>query len=110
MIDFQEFKRNYINWNLPKLYAGELDVTIIELVGNVNFAEMKEFNGAARDMYVSCQWSKMDVSCQWRNMDSLLEKLAIEYLSDAAKHEYKNMIAAAEDEAGAERAFYNLNR
>ena len=101
MIDFQEFKREYINENLPKLYAGELDVTIIELVGNVNFAEMKEFNDAARDMYVSCQW---------RNMDSLLEKLAIEYLSDAAKHEYKNMIAAAEDEAGAERAFYNLNR
>ena len=101
MIDFQDFKREYINENLPKLYAGELDVTIIELVGNVNFAEMKEFNGAARDMYVSCQW---------RNMDSLLEKLAIEYLSDAAKHEYKNMIAAAEDEAGAERAFYNLNR
>ena len=101
MIDFQEFKREYINANLPKLYAGELDVTIIELVGNVNFAEMKEFNDAAMDMYVSCQW---------RNMDSLLEKLAIEYLSDAAKHEYKNMIAAAEDEAGAERAFYNLNR
>lgn len=101
MIDFQEFKREYINENLPKLYACELDVTIIELVGNVNFAEMKEFNDAARDMYVSCKW---------RNMDSLLEKLAIEYLSDAAKHEYKNMIAAAEDEAGAERAFYNLNR
>lgn len=101
MIDFQEFKREYINENLPKLYAGELDVTIIELVGNVNFAEMKEFNDAARDMYVSCQW---------RNMDALLEKLAIEYLSDAAKHEYKNMIAAAEDEAGAERAFYNLHR
>ena len=101
MTDFQEFKREYINENLPKVYAGELDVTIIELVGNVNFAEMKEFNDAARDMYVSCQW---------RNMDSLLEKLAIEYLSDAAKHEYKNMIAAAEDEAGAERAFYNLNR
>ena len=101
MIDFQEFKREYTNENLPKLYAGELDVTIIELVGNVNFAEMNEFNDAARDMYVSCQW---------RNMDSLLEKLAIEYLSDAAKHEYKNMIALAEDEAGAERAFYNLNR
>ena len=101
MIDFQDFKREYINENLPKLYAGELDVTIIELVGNVNFAEMKEFNDAARDMYVSCQW---------RNMDSLLEKLAIEYLSDAAKHEYKNMFAAAEDEAGAERAFYNLHR
>ena len=101
MIDFQDFKDEYINENLPKLYAGELDVTIIELVGNVNFAEMKEFNNAARDMYVSCQW---------RNMDSLLEKLAIEYLSDAAKHEYKNMIAAAEDEAGAEMAFYNLNR
>ena len=101
MIDFKEFKREYVNENLPKLYAGELDVTIIELVGNVNFAEMNEFNNAARDMYVSCQW---------RNMDSLLEKLAIEYLSDAAKHEYKNMIAAAEDEAGAERAFYNLNR
>jgi len=101
MIDFQDFKHEYINENLPKLYTGELDVTIIELVGNVNFAEMKEFNGAARDMYVSCQW---------RKMDALLEKLAIEYLSDVAKHEYKNMIAAAEDEAGAERAFYNLNR
>ena len=101
MIDFQDFKDEYINENMPKLYAGELDATIIEIVGNVNFEEMKEFNNAARDMYVSCQW---------RNRDSLLEKLAIEYLSDAAKHEYKNMIAAAEDEAGAERAFYNLNR
>jgi len=101
MIDFPEFKREYINANLPKLYAGELDVTIIELVGNVNFAEMKELNGAAREMYVLSQW---------RKMDALLEKLAIEYLSDAAKHEYKNMIAVAEDEAGAELAFYNLNR
>lgn len=101
MNDFQDFKREYINENLPKLYTGELDVTIIELVGNVTFAEMNEFNDAARDVYVSCQW---------RNMDSLLEKLAIEYLSSEAETEYKNMIAAAEDEAGAERAFYNLNR
>lgn len=101
MIDFQDFKREYINENLPKLYAGELDVTIIELVGNVNFAEMKEFNEAAEELWVEGFG---------KTMDSLLEKLAIEYLSDAAKHEYKNMIAAAEDEAGAERAFYNLNR
>ena len=101
MNDFQEFKREYINENLPKLYAGELDVTIIELVGNVNFDEMKEFNDAAREMHAFCQW---------RNMDSLLEKLAIEHLSSEAETEYKNMIAAAEDEAGAERAFYNLNR
>ena len=101
MIDFQEFKREYINENLPKLYAGELDVTIIELVGNVNFEEMKEFNEAANSL-----WS----GDNGNQMDALLEKLAIEYLSDAAKHEYKNMIAAAEDEAGAERAFYNLNR
>ena len=101
MIDFQEFKREYINENLPKLYAGELDVTIIELVGNVNFAEMKEFNGAAEELYLIDDGGRMD---------ALLVNLAIEYLSDAAKHEYKNMIAAAEDEAGAERAFYNLNR
>ena len=38
MNDFPEFKREYINENLPKLYACELDVTIIEIVGNVNFA------------------------------------------------------------------------
>ena len=101
MIDFQDFKREYINENLPKLYAGELDVTIIELVGNVNFAEMKEFNNSAKEMRSFCQW---------RKMDSMLEKLAIEYLSSEAETEYKNMIAAAEDEAGAERAFYNLNR
>ena len=101
MIDFTEFKHEYINENLPKLYAGELDVTIIELVGNVNFAEMKEFNNAAFNLWALGTGQPMD---------SLLEKLAIEYLSDAAKHEYKNMIAAAEDEAGAERAFYNLNR
>lgn len=101
MTDFQEFKRNYINWNLPKLYAGELDVTIIELVGNVNFAEMKEFNNSAKEMRSFCQW---------RKMDSMLEKLAIEYLSSEAETEYKNMIAAAEDEAGADKAFYNLNR
>ena len=101
MIDFQEFKREYINENLPKLYAGELDVTIIEIVGNVNFAEMKEFNEAAEELWVEGFGKTMDL---------LLEKLAIEYLSDAAKHEYKNMIAAADDEAGAERAFYNLHR
>ena len=101
MIDFQDFKREYINENLPKLYAGELDVTIIELVGNVNFAEMEEFNNSAKEMRSFCQW---------RKMDSMLEKLAIEYLSSEAETEYKNMIAAAEDEAGAERAFYNLNR
>ena len=101
MIDFPEFKREYINENLPKLYAGELDVTIIEIVGNVNFEEMKEFNEAAKLLWQEGIGEEMDV---------LLEKLAIEYLSDAAKHEYKNMIAAAEDEAGAERAFYNLNR
>ena len=101
MIDFQEFKREYVNENLPKLYAGELDVTIIELVGNVNFAEMKEFNEAAEELWVEGFGKTMDL---------LLEKLAIEYLSSEAETEYKNMIAAAEDEAGAERAFYNLHR
>ena len=101
MIDFPDFKREYINENLPKLYAGELDVTIIELVGNVNFAEMKEFNEAAEELWVEGFGKTMDL---------LLEKLAIEYLSSEAETEYKNMIAAAEDEAGAERAFYNLNR
>lgn len=101
MIDFQDFKHEYINENLPKLYGGELDVTIIEIVGNVNFEEMKEFNNAAFNLWALGTGQQMD---------ELLEKLAIEYLSDAAKHEYKNMIAAAEDEAGAERAFYNLNR
>ena len=101
MIDFQEFKREYINKNLPKLYAGELDVTIFEIVGNVNFEEMNEFNEAANSL-----WS----GDNGNPMDALLEKLAIEYLSSEAKTEYKNMVAAAEDEAGAERAFYNLNR
>ena len=101
MIDFQDFKHEYINENLPKLYAGELDVTIIEIVGNVNFYEMKAFNDYARYMYEEGAW---------RQMNALLEKLAIEYLSSEAETEYKNMIAAAEDEAGAERAFYNLNR
>lgn len=101
MIDFQDFKQEYINENLPKLYAGELDVTIIELVGNVNFEEMKEFNEAAKLLWKEGIGEKLDV---------LLEKLAIEYLSSEAETEYKNMIAAAEDEAGAERAFYNLNR
>ena len=101
MIDFTEFKHEYINENLPKLYAGELDVTIIEIVGNVNFAEMKEFNEAAEELWVEGFGKTMGL---------LLEKLAIEYLSSEAKTEYKNMIAAAEDEAGAEKAFYNLNR
>jgi hypothetical protein len=101
MIDFQDFKHEYINENLPKLYAGEFDVTIIELVGNVNFAEMNEFNEAAKLLWQEGIGEKQDV---------LLEKLAIEYLSSEAETEYKNMIAAAEDEAGAERAFYNLNR
>ena len=101
MIDFQDFKREYINESLPKLYAGELDVTIIEIVGNVNFAEMKEFNEAAANIMAGRKCLAMF---------RLLEKLAIEHLSSEAETEYKNMIAAAEDEAGAERAFYNLNR
>ena len=101
MIDFTEFKHEYINENLPKLYGGELDVTIIEIVGNVNFAEMKEFNNAAFNLLVLGTGQPME---------ELLEKLAIEYLSSEAETEYKNMIAAAEDEAGAERAFYNLHR
>lgn len=101
MIDFPEFKREYINENLPTLYACELDVTIIEIVGNVNFAEMKEFNNAAFNLWALGAG---------QSMEELLEKLAIEYLSSEAETEYKNMIAAAEDEAGAEKAFYNLNR
>ena len=101
MIDFQDFKHEYINENLPKLYAGELDVDMEQIVWNMNSEERCEFNDA-----VKLLWSE-DIG---EKLDTLLEKLAIEYLSDAAKHEYKNMIAAAEDEAGAERAFYNLNR
>ena len=101
MTDFQEFKRNYINWNLPKLYAGELDVDMEQIVWNMNSEERCEFNDA-----VKLLWSE-DIG---EKLDTLLEKLAIEYLSSEAETEYKNMIAAAEDEAGAERAFYNLNR
>lgn len=101
MIDFQDFKREYINENLPKLYAGELDVDMAQIVWNMNSEECCEFNNAARDMYVSSQW---------RKMDALIEKLAIEHLSSEAKTEYKNMIAAVEDEAGADSAFYNMNR
>ena len=101
MIDFQEFKREYINENMPKLYAGNLDADMAQIVWNMNNDNCCEFNDAAKDMYVFKQSEKMD---------ALLEKLAIEYLSSEAETEYKNMIAAAEDEAGAERAFYNLNR
>ena len=60
MIDFQEFKREYVNENLPKLYAGELDVTIIELVGNVTFAEMNEFNNAAFNLRARGTGKSMD--------------------------------------------------
>ena len=101
MIDFPDFKREYINENLPKLYAGELDVDMAQIVWNMNSEECCEFNKAAEELYLIDDGGKMD---------SLLVKLAIEYLSSEAETEYKNMIAAAEDEAGAERAFYNLNR
>ena len=101
MTDFQDFKREYINENLPKLYAGELDVDMAQIVWNMNNEECCEFNKSAFNLWALGTGQPME---------ELLEKLAIEYLSDAAKHEYKNMIAAAEDEAGAERAFYNLNR
>ena len=101
MDDFPEFKREHINENLPKLYAGELDVDMAQIVWNMNSEECCEFNNAAFNLWALGTGQPME---------ELLEKLAIEYLSDAAKHEYKNMIAAAEDEAGAERAFYNLNR
>ena len=50
MIDFQNFKREYINENLPKLYAGELDVTTIELICNVNFEQLRK-SSAIPDMY-----------------------------------------------------------
>ena len=101
MIDFPEFKREYINANLPKLYAGELDADMAQIVWNMNSEECCEFNNAAFNL-----WTRGT----GQSMDLLLEKLAIEYLSSEAETEYKNMIAAAEDEAGAERAFYNLNR
>lgn len=101
MIDFQDFKKEYIKANLPKLYAGELDADMAQIVWNMNSEECCEFNDAARDMWKYLICSSMDV---------LLEKLAIEYLSSEAKTEYKNMIAAAEDDAGAEKAFYNFNR
>lgn len=101
MIDFQDFRREYINENLPKLYAGELDVDMAQIVWNMNSEECCKFNNAAREIW-------QDLSCS--SMDVLLEKLASEYLSSEAKTEYKNMIAAAEDEAGADSAFYNMNR
>ncbi|MGL4638384.1 MAG: hypothetical protein ACRCVX_01425 [Shewanella sp.] len=101
MIDFKDFKREYINENLPKLYAGELDTDMSVIVWNMNSEECCEFNNAAREIW-------RDLSCS--SMDVLLEKLAIEYLSSEAETEYKNMIAAAEDEVGAEKSFYNLNR
>ncbi|MGL4756871.1 MAG: hypothetical protein ACRCXB_31370 [Aeromonadaceae bacterium] len=101
MIDFQDFKREYINVNLPKLYAGGMDADIPQIVWNMNSDECEEFKVAAKLLMDSGDGSAVKV---------LLEKLAIEYLSSEAETEYKNMIAAAEDEAGAERAFYNLHR
>ena len=101
MIYFQEFKREYINENLPKLYAGELDADMAQIVWNMTSEECCEFNKAAFNL-----WARVT----GQSMEELLEKLAIEYLSSEAKTEYKNMIAAAEDEAGAELAFYNLHR
>lgn len=101
MIDFQDFKREYINENLPKLYAGEMDSDIPQIVWNMTSDECEEFKVAAKVLMDSGDGLAVKV---------LLEKLAIEYLSSEAKTEYKNMIAATEDEAGAEKAFYNLNR
>lgn len=101
MIDFQDFKREYINANMTKLYAGKLDVDMSQIVWNMNSEECCEFNKAAFNLWALGTG---------QHMEELLEKLAIEYLSSEAKTEYKNMIAAAEDEAGAEKAFYNLNR
>lgn len=101
MIDFQDFRCKYIKENLPKLYAGELDVDMAQIVWNMNSDECCEFNYAAMMILEGGEI---------RIMDLLLERLAIEYLSGEARTEYKNMIAAAEDEAGAEKAFYNLNR
>ena len=101
MIDFQDFKQECINENLPKMYAGELDVDMAQIVWNMNSEECCEFNNAAFNLWALGAGQPME---------ELLEKLAIEYLSGEAETEYKNMIAAAEDEAGAELAFYNLNR
>ena len=101
MNDFQEFKREYINENLPRLYSGELDVDMAQIVWNMNSEECCEFNNAAFNLWA------LGIG---QPMDELLEKLAIEYLSSEAETEYKNMISAAENEAGAERAFYNLKR
>ena len=101
MIDFPEFKREYINENLPKLYAGELDADMAQLVANMLSDECSEFNAYASAMHFSGGWMALDL---------FMEKLAIDWLGEQALTEYKNMIAAAEDEAGAERAFYNLHR
>lgn len=101
VIDFEDFKQQYIDDNLPKLYAGELDTDMAQLAWNMNADDCAEFNYAAK---------RILLEGIGQPMEELLEKLAIEYLESAAKDEYKNMIAVAEDEAGAERAFYNLNR
>lgn len=101
MIDFQDFKREYINENLPKLYAGGMDADMPQIVWNMTNDECEEFKIAANVLMNTGDGSAVKV---------LLEKLAIEYLSSEAETEYKNMIAAAEDEAGADKSFYNLNR
>ena len=52
----------------------------------MNFAEMKEFNNAAFNL-----WALV----AGQPMEELLEKLAIEYLSSEAETEYNSMLAAA---------------
>lgn len=101
MIDFQDFKREYINANLPKLYAGEMDADISQIVWNMTSDECAEFNNAAFNLWA------LGTS---KPMEELLEKLAIEYLADEAKEEYKNMLAIIEDGRGEEEAFWQMNR
>ena len=79
MIDFQDFKRDYINENLPKLYAGELDVDMAQIVWNMSSEECCEFNKAAFNLWAFGTGQQME---------ELLEKLAIEYLSSEAETEY----------------------
>lgn len=101
VIDFEDFKQQYIDDNLPKLYAGELDADMAQLAWNMNSDECAEFNYAAKRMLLE------GIS---QPMEELLEKLAIEYLESEAKDEYRNMIASIENERGEDEAFYQMNR
>lgn len=101
MKDFNDYKNEFTRDNLPAFFAGEMDNDIAGVVWQMTSDECKEFSQAAQRLYMQGDFGPMFY---------LLERLAIEWLAAEAHKQYAYMRARAEDDAGEDEAFYQMNR